>query len=296
MRKKITAAAVAMLLVLLVVQGCSDESPVGAQNDPAPPALPSISTMQIDISLFETAEIDAQAVRESGIERALLNAGQAHLNFLNAAVRVLFLNVVVYSALVEPVAAFQVAIHSVPQLQPDGSWLWTYIYVGAEAEYGIYLYGKPAGDHVEWRMEVSSTDPAMTLDHFVWFDGIVYNDESSGYWQFYEPAESPVAAAFAGGAAQTPGVNSIRIDWENSENDEHRLVIMVNKPGVPEEGTTLTFSETPVVCAIDFYNAENGDIGNISWYPDGSGSIEWPDYRNGVKSCWNEIQLDVICP
>jgi hypothetical protein len=295
MRKAITAAGLIILLAFFVVQGCSNDNPVGASNDPAPPALPSLSTMRIDISLFESADVDAHALREGGIERVLLHANTTHLNFLNAAVRVLFLNVVVYSALVEPVAAFGVAINSVPQLQPDGSWLWTYIYVGPEAEYSIYLYGKSAGDYVEWRMEVSSTDPAMILDHFTWFDGIVYSDENSGYWQFYEPAESPAAAVVAG-AAGTPGVNSIRIDWENGEGGESRLVILVNKPGVPGEGTTLTFFESSAMSAIDFYDAENGDNGNISWYPDGSGSIEWPDYRDGIKSCWNEVQLDVICP
>jgi hypothetical protein len=94
----------------------------------------------------------------------------------------------------------------------------------------------------------------------------------------------------------TPGIQTIRVDWEHHARNENELVFLVNKPGVPEEGSTLTFRESPCEGSIDFYNAENGATGSIIWYSDGSGSIEWPDYRDGMKSCWDNHQYDVDCP
>lgn len=303
MTKRFTVTCLSILLSFMSYVGCSNETPLdppgGLSDRQQAPSLPSTSTMLMDVSFFESAQVDQDAVEEGYLKAADLGAGQSFkLNFLNAAVRVLYLNVVVYSALVEPVAAFALAAHSVPQPQPDGSWLWTYIFVGGSAEYGIYLYGKQVGEYVEWRMEVSSTEASMPLDHFIWFEGQVQNDDSYGYWQFYEPEESVPAPAvsYAGEGLRTPGIQTIRIDWENVSSAEHSLVFLVNKPGVPEEGSTLTFSESPSLSSIDFYGTQDDISGNISWYPDGSGSIGWPDYRDGVKSCWDTLQYDTLCP
>jgi hypothetical protein len=306
MKARLTAVLLVITLVLLSFAGCSREGDVNSPELPAAPALPSASTMSMDISLFESAPVDVQAIRAGGYQDVQTAQGfESKLNFLNAAVRVHFLNLVVYLALVEPVAAFTLAAHSVPQPQSDDSWLWTYIFVSETAEYSIYLNGKNMGSYTRWRMEVSSTDPSAPLDHFLWFEGRVYGDESSGYWQFYEPTDKMPAAMPAavgadvpgtGGLLSTPGVQCIRIDWENRPGDEHELVFLVNKPGVPEEGSTLTNYESPTLSSVDFYDAKAAESGIIMWYPDGSGSIEWPDYKNGEKSCWDTHQYNTVCP
>jgi hypothetical protein len=247
--------------------------------------------MKMDISIFEAADVPPPAVQAGSIKGgAVFRADGTQLNFLNAAVRVLYLDVVVYSALVDPVAAFAAAAHSVPQPQPDGSYLWTYIVVEDEIEYSIYLYGKDNGDHVSWRMEVSSTDPQLPLDHFVWFDGEVNADGNGGYWQFYEPAvQGPAFMAF-----ETPGEQMIRIDWSVS-GTTGQLIFTVNKAGDPTEGSMLTYFCSSEYCSIAFYNAENETTGVIQWNSDGSGYIEWPDYHGGDRRCWDTDLFDVDC-
>ena len=184
-----------------------------------------------------------------------------------------------------------------PQPQSDGSWLWTYIFVSDTAEYSIFLNGKNMGSYTAWRMEVSSTDPSDPLDHFLWFEGEVPIDEDSGYWQFYEPLDEPVALSLSSGRVlSTPGVECIRIDWENTADDEHELVFLVNKPDVPEEGSYLTYLEIPTVSSVEFYDSQTGNGGIIKWYPDGSGSIQWPDYRDGDQYCWDTLQYNAACP
>lgn len=296
MKKRLTTIGLMILLAAFILQGCSsDDNPVGADKLQAPP-LPSIGTMKLDISFFESADLPPQAIEAGKLDNTpdAVAMDRFHLNFLNAAVRVLYLDVIVYSALVEPVVAFQLAVHSVPQPQDDGSWLWTYIVVEDEIEYAIYLYGMDEGTYSSWRLEVSTNDPEMPLDHFTWFEGEVESDDSGGFWQFYEPDEA-MSAAFASTPQATPGVQSIRIDWADNGMDGSCLILLVNKAGDPAEGSTLTFKRLPEHSSVGFYDAEEGTTGTILWRFDGSGYIEWPDYRDGARSCWDNTQHDIDC-
>jgi hypothetical protein len=292
MRKRLNIISLMVLLAAFALAGCStDDNPVAMDQQQAP-NLPSVETMKLDIAFFESADVPPQAIETGKLDGPLaVTTDGMHLNFLNAAVRVLFLDVVVYSALVEPVVAFQLAVRSVPQPQDDGSWLWTYIIVEGAKEYAIYLYGKDEGTYSSWHLDVSSNDPEMPLDHFTWFAGEVESDDTGGYWQFYEPAEEETAAM----ALATPGVESIRIDWAENGMDGNSLVLLVNKTGDPAEGSTLTFEELPGYSSVIFYDEEKDDTGTILWRFDGTGYIEWPDYRDGQHSCWDNTQHDVDC-
>jgi hypothetical protein len=298
MRSHRTLICLVALVTVISLLGCStNKQPTGPET-PEQLTLPSVSTMAMDLNFFQSAQFDTQSVRSGKLnEPTAASPAALKLNYLNAAVRVFFLNVVTYSALVEPVAAFATAIHSVPQYQQDGSWLWTYVYVDNHgSEYSIFLNGKRMDTSVAWTMRVSSNDPSLLLDHFVWFDGEVNNDGHSGYWQFYEPDSSEaIAAAYNGKVASTPGIQTVRIDWQKYSANDQRLALLVNKPGDTAEGTTLVFDEAPEMASIEFHDATNGSTGTINWYPDGSGNIEWPDYKNGARSCWDVWQNDIDC-
>jgi len=278
-----------VLVVIISLLGCSADNQTTEPEVPAPPELPSVSTMSMDVDFFQSAQIDTQSVRLGKLNVSIADAPAAlKLNYVNAAVRVFFLNVVVYAAPAQPVAAFATAIHSVPQYQQDGSWLWTYVFVDNQgSEFSIFLRGKRMDSYVAWSMEVSSNDPTLPLDHFLWFAGEVANDGRSGYWQFYEPESDK---------AGTPGVQCIRIDWQNSSAIDQHLTFLINKPGDDAEGSTLVFDEALEMAMIEFHDAASGNTGTIIWYRDGSGSIEWPDYKEGTRSCWDVWQYDADCP
>jgi hypothetical protein len=287
---------VVMAAVLCCFQACStDENPVDTQN-PAlqPPALPAASTMAMNLSFFDAAQIDEASLISGVPGGPALSAAAGKEHFINAAVRVLFVNLVFCAAFEPPVAAFALAIHSIPQLQPDGSWLWTYIFVDGSVEYSIFLYGKRVADYNQWRMEVSASDPSLGFDHFVWFDGEAMVDGSSGYWQFYTPVEGVPAVAAAGAA--TPGVPSVRIDWLNTSANEHQLTILANEAGSEDEGDTVVFYNSPSASFVQFNDLSAALLYEIIWYPDGSGSIEVPDYNGGDKACWDTRQNNSECP
>ena len=284
------------LAALMILTGCNSTDPLQPVDEDSPPVLPPVSTMKLDYSLFELVTPSESSVLNKTPGPELLAEYPTKLNFINAVVRVLFVELVVYTSLEPPVAAFVVALHSVPQQQPDGSWLWTYIFVDGDIEYSIYLTGKDAGNHNEWNMRVSSTDPEMLLDHFLWFEGEAKKDASSGYWQFYEPVESAPAVYLANlDVNATPGEQSVRIDWENLPGDIHSLSILVNLAGSPDEGDSIEFYESPASSSMQFFDASENNTSTIIWYLDGSGSITVPDYNDGLKACWNSQQYDVDC-
>jgi len=295
MRKDVLLTCILMTLAILSLQGCAKNEQVAGPEEPEQLNLPSVNTMTMDIAFFESAQIDPQSVRQGKLySSTVASPAGSKLNYLNAAVRVLFLDVVAFTALAHPVAAFSTAIHSVPQYQQDGSWLWTYVYVDNTSEYSIFLRGKRMESYVVWSMEVSTNDPAMPLDHFLWFAGELQNDGRSGYWQFYEPEEALASAA--GAIADTPGIPCIRIDWQNNSRIDRQLAFLMNKPDAAEENSTLVFEEALEMATIEFYDATSDNTGAIIWHRNGSGSIEWPDYNNGAKSCWDLWQDDIACP
>ncbi len=287
-------AGLVVALALLAFAGCSGNETTGPPQQQAP-KLPSVSTMTMDFSFFDqTAPNPAGPPNDKDGPGSLVAVAE-RTNFVNAAARVYFLHFIFWEALNAPVAAFAAAVHSVPQHQPDDSWLWTYIFVDGDVEYDVVLYGTDAGDHTEWRMEVSTNNPSMPLDHFVWFDGEAMKDNSSVYWQFYEPI--PTASVAASAAAQTPGKTSIRMEWEKLSDSSHQLTVLNNNPDSPDQGDEIVFSASPTMCSIVFTDASSPDaVYNITWYADGSGSIQVPDYNSGEKACWDTNQFDVVCP
>ena len=295
MFQRITRLTLAALLIVSAMSlvACSNDtiSPEEDQMTSDAPALPSLSTMQMDLSFFGADDIDVASVEKGSPSDELLRTNAGRLNFINAVVRVLFVQLVIYDALEAPIGAFAAAIHSIPQAQDDGWYLWTFIFVEDGIDYSIFLYGRDIGTATEWRMEVSSTDPMMPLDHFVWFDGQAQKDDSEGYWQFYAPDEAAPAVAHIATVAGTAGRESVRMDWSNSPVGS-TLLITVNDEQSEDFGDTIEIFDS---ATMGFVEVNDGELHNITWYADGTGSITVPDYNNGETACWDTEQRDVAC-
>lgn len=281
---------IAAIVVLLSLPACSDDNGTVADPTAGAPSLLGLSTMIMDLSFFGVGGSGIGAVNHTS------DAAAAKANWIEAAVRVLYVYLTFYDAFEEPIGAFAAAIHSIPQSQPDGSWLWTFIFVEDDTDYSIFLYGHENDDHVDWRMEVSSNNPFLTLDHFKWFDGQSQMDESSGFWQFYNPVLTASSAERFYMASMTPGVPSVRVGWQHTPPGNHTLSVLVNEVGSPDENDTLTLTEDQIGSAVDFYDADMQELHNVTWYPDGSGNLTVPDYNGGLMACWDTKQENTICP
>jgi hypothetical protein len=283
----------AAAIVLLGLAACSDDNNPVSTTTVVAPVLPDMSTMTMDLSFFG---ITGDGLLRSRSDTGVAGVSATRRNWIEAVVRALHIQLLFYDGFREPIAAFAAALSATPQPQPDESWLWTFIFVEEETEYSIFLYGQVEDDHVNWRMEVSSNDPTFMLDHFVWFDGQSQRDETSGYWQFYTPVITPPTSARLYMVASTPGVQSVRMDWAKPTQGQQSLVVTVNEVGGADEGDVLSLTTSPNGSAIDYHNEDVQQDHNITWYPDGSGSITVPDYNDGQKACWDTDQEDAPCP
>jgi len=277
--------------MIFVLGGCLKQDGVTGPetgNSDAP-TLPEVSTMKFQMGfLGELPEVDEASILTGKASGEMAMTAGERSNWINGVIRVLFLQLSLFDALEEPVGAFAYAIHSIPQAQEDGSYLWTYIFAEGQMEYSVFLFGTPMADRVAWRMEVSSNDPEMILDHFVWFDGESMNDDRSGYWQFYAPVdEATVAKA-------TVGKQVIRINWAH-EGNEDSLRLEINELGGEAEGDYIEFRETSEQGSIDYFDSSEGQMANITALADGSGSITVPDYNDGLKACWDTEQFNADC-
>jgi hypothetical protein len=281
----------ALLIAAWMLPACSTDETVAPDDTGYPadaPQLPAMSTMAFSLDFFnlEMPQVSQQSIETGKPGPELQTADAANrANFINAFVRALYVHLLMFDALEEPVAAFALAVHSIPQKQDDGSWLWTYIFVENGLEYSIFLYGTPdtGGGYVDWRLEVSTNDPGLDLNHFVWFDGRTHNDDDHGFWQFYDPSlPAPHTAA--------------RIDWQNPSATEHRLTVEINGADSDDSGDTLEFFGSSFLATIDHYDAGDDVESNITFNADGSGSLTMPDYNGGETACWDTEQKDTDCP
>ncbi|MFH1142942.1 MAG: hypothetical protein V1774_00175 [Candidatus Eisenbacteria bacterium] len=272
-----------MVLILLIglalVAGCSDD-PV--RNDPDPqeeaPALPSVGTMEFDVSFFDGISAPAAWKLESPDPCP-------KANWLNALVRVAVVNLIVNAGLTPPTVAFQAATHTIPSYLGDLTWLWIYTWVdGAGREYQVRLTGEIADSAVEWEMRARSEDTIPVLDDALWFLGRSPIGYGEGYWILHDIARVPSAAA-------------VRIDYEFAGDADRELRFENILEGNEGFGDVLTYEAEGSLRMIEFHDASAGAECDITWDEEtGAGRLQCPDYGAGDPACWDEAQCDVDCP
>ncbi len=253
---------------ILALTGCSEDTPLGPITDPEPqaeaPVLPDASRMEIDLSFFDQGkDYDKSFPRE---------------NFFNAYLRAVVVTGLTELVLAPPVAAFSLAVHTIPSYQPDGSWLWVYTYVNGAEEAQIRLRGVIVDDGVDWALRVSV--PAEGIEDELWFDGSTRDDGDVGLWTFYDfnLAGKPAVA---------------ELEWSHGvDEDLLQLTALYGE----DAGDRLAFSVSGDEHRIDFAEGDSFNAWFIRWLAsDGSGSLMVPDYNGGEEACWDENQYNMVC-
>jgi hypothetical protein len=96
--------------------------------------------------------------------------------------------------------------------------------------------------------------------------------------------------------AMTPGVASVRVDWQSGPQGNHALSVFVDEVGSPDENATLTLVEGPTGNTFEYYDDDTQETHNVTWYADGSGSITVPDHNGALMACWDAQQENAVCP
>lgn len=272
-RLKNIAALLMLVLLIAAVTGCDSDSDSTAPetNAQEAPVLPDAGKLTLDVSFFD-----------AGADMTADMAGKdfTKTNFLNAYLRVAVLNIVTRVVLTPPVAAFAVALHTVPSYQEDGSWIWVYTHVDGAEEQQIRLRGLPVTNGVEWQMHVSDSAANPPFENELWFEGSTHLDGQLGDWTFYDfnLTGKPAVA---------------RLEWGTDSGGEYLVISALYGA---DEGDVLAYRHDAPDCSIDFTDGADGSQYYIRWNEfDGTGSLMVPDYNNGDPACWDENQDDTDC-
>jgi hypothetical protein len=282
-RKTMSARRLLLFLVLpallLLAGGCSREATAPEDEDLQGLELPPALSMKLDLEAFRMGTSTANRKMPAPLGQA------TKMNWTNAALRVLIINTTMGVILTPPYLAFSAAIHTIPSLQPDGSFLWIYTWVESENhEVQIRLRGKVEEDHVRWELRLTDPQATPPLDQALWFWGESAFDNQSGFWVFQDIED-----------ADLPEI--MRLDWEVVAEDDRYLAIQNIRQGVEGYGDTLTYRIDGTTASITFYDASEDVTADITWDTvTGAGSLQVPDYNNGERACWDENHDDVECP
>jgi hypothetical protein len=270
----------ALMAMILSGTGCDTESdtvdPLGPQPESQPPVLPDPARLTFDFGFFDQAA--AAATAQDGQEMV---AKGIKSNFFNAYLRVIVIHAITNLVLTPPVAAFAVALHTLPSPQQDGSYIWVYTFVNGDEEVQIRLRGRPIGGAIEWELRVTALSAQVSLDNEVWFAGTTRNDGDFGQWRFYDPT--------------LPGDPAVAdLEWGTNLAGDYLMFTCLHGE---DEGDTLAYRRNGPFVSIEFTDASAGaQLWFIRWdETDGSGSLMVPDYNGGEMACWDANQDNTTC-
>lgn len=278
-----TARTLALSLVAtLALFGCSEDT---TSPEEEAPALPPMSTMNVDLSFF---------VEDSDGDPTTRHArGPSHDNFYAAWTTATLVNLTMVGVFAPPALAFDTAISTTPTKQDDESWLWSYGWEDSQGRMvAIELQAWPdalAGT-IDWELRISDNQAEPPYEDFVWFTGQSSTTANTGHWIFYDRADAGETAR--GGEARAV----VRVDWDLEDESHKSLAIEVIDEMHEDFGDSLTYALDATIASMTFYDASTEVSSDITWDElTGAGSIQAPDYNEGVRACWDEVQVDVEC-
>ncbi len=280
MKARIFSLSLAIVLATVSI-GCS-EQPLRPEDDSKEsPPLPPAESMQFDFSYFERdSRFPTDPKTALGDE-----SSAAGFNWLNAAVRVAYINVAIATAFAPPALAWHAALSVDPIIEEDGTFLWTYYWKEAPGHtVQIDLRGRIEGVTIHWNLRVTDDAADPPLDEFVWFYGESNITANSGYWIFHDLDEGTE-------------VEVARIDWDYNAPLDRELVFENIDVASNDYGDRLTYRVDGTIFSITFFDASKDLLSDITWNRQtGTGSLLVPDYNDGERACWDEQQDDTTCP
>lgn len=271
----IKALAWLLLLLFMVNPGCEKKSPTESSKSDQAPTLPPAASIQADLQFFNNSLAMARATHTL-----------AKNNWLNAAIRVTFINSAIALGVSFPASIFAHAASEQPKLDNEGKFHWLYNFQFGSEVYSADLAGWLDAKNQEsvWQMLITSTNRSPQLIKFLWYEGRAKVDGSSGYWLIYNDKQPESKIDF------------IRIDYIFAATNMHSLVFENVTNGNPNRGDKLTYQVNQAVTKVNFWDASENQSTELSWdSTTGSGYLQMPGYNNGQKSCWDANKDDIYC-
>jgi hypothetical protein len=126
------------------------------------------------------------------------------------------------------------------------------------------------------------------VDHWLWYDGDCDEDLTEGVWRFFIPA-----------LEDTDIVSKEFLDsaWDWVSSAEMSVDFTVVATDTVLLGDSALYSLTGDWATMLVSDASSGLTGTASIHVELEGGwLQFPNYRGGARSCWDESGCDRICP
>lgn len=254
-----------LVLVVASLSACDSGNP----GDEAP-ALIAPDLFEIDTSLFATPAASKVETKE---------------NFINAAVRVWPVSIVMTASLVLPAAVTNAALQDQPEFV-DGAWRWesTATFNANTATFG--LNAEPEGNGHNWSAVVSFYDAGTQtqLNDFVLYSGRTQNGGTEGNWSLYLPIDGV-------------STNVLNADFLRSSETDKTVTFSIPAAADANGGDSVAYTVDGNDRTFVWTQVTAGITHTVEWNAlTGEGSITATNFKNGQKSCWDSNQDDIDCP
>ncbi len=245
------------------------------------------------LSYYDYSQSSMAKISDDTTESLMPSQAVTSGHFVQAGIRVFVWKTITDIGLLLPRVAFLTAFNHKPQLQDDGSWVWSY---NIGLTHSARLVGKVVDTDVTWEMYISKNDGSFT--DFNWYSGRHDLSASAGSWTLRKsPTEN---YAFVG------------IDWTRVAGTDQGTIKYTNilpadsgDAKVPEIGSYIYYgknSNTPYDAFFHIYgkNTDTGldNLTEIEWNTvSKDGRIKDPAaYENNDWHYWDSSLADTTAP
>ena len=249
-----------------------------------PPVLPSVVSMTIDFSNFDTEKKHVSYSQSKGIE---------NVNWEFSAFVAGYWNSIIVTTLAIPVITFKKVIDATPVYLDDKTWEWRYEAPVFTAVYKARLTGQIRTQDIEWKMYITR-EGSGGFSEFLWFQGTSALDGTSGQWIFNHSSsfKEPVLQidwTGDGTSVQTIKYTNIRVLDDSRNDDPHRnSYIEYGK----QAGSYDSFYN------IYYFNGADFSDMAVEWSSTGKlGKVKCEKFfTDKLWHCWNGNYVNVVCP
>ncbi|UCC31100.1 MAG: hypothetical protein JSU86_02250 [Phycisphaerales bacterium] len=275
---RLVTSCVLLIGMLPWATGCrTNMQPDGEEAPEIPPA----STFVMDFSDFVDGGASKLALDRTDPTTMQLIV---RANWGRAALKVGIWNAIITVGLAVPVAAFLESFNHIPEIQTDGSWVWSYEVSVTGVIHTAELHALVVDGNVEWNMFISKEG---FYTDFNWFSGLSNLAGTEGTWTLNKDPDDPTA--FVG------------IEWHRNLQDETGDIKYTNiVPDGPENGGYIFHGITGEAfdAFYEIFNKGQDNLTNIEWSrTTKEGRIRDPAHFSDEDwRCWDTALLDIECP
>jgi hypothetical protein len=220
-------------------------------------------------------------------KRTDFDPSAAQLGFENwgwSALNVGIWNTIITVGLAVPVAAYLESFNHEPELQSDGTFIWSYSFDVAGVQHSAELHGRVEGNDVHWDMFISREGD---YDNFNWYSGVSTLTHTEGSWTLNKDPQNPVPF--------------IDIEWHSDPEAGAADITYTNvEPNAAGNGGYIAYAVNEAQTYESSYTVFNAGADNLT-------EIEWSPHTKAGRvrdaahfgdsewNCWDENRQNVDC-